>query len=299
MKILILSDGQSWIVDRISKLMQEYLKEYQIDVLYCSYVYHPEREASLKPVIKNEKLIDITKNYDIILFNNAPIAFWYKDILDKITIPKVVYIRSHRFIPDLIKFADKVDLIITINYSQIKEIQEKGVTTEIVCFYDAIDKSILEENKLVAGFVGQPTSYKGCDMIAEACQELEIRLALSIDRRFKEGKIDRTPEQMFDYYRSIDVYICMSEAEGTSLPVLEAYASGVNHIISTKVGSAYEILKDDKRLIWINRNKKELKEALLKLKEDINPLSEFSWENLIKKLRIKLKELSKNGLYKK
>lgn len=291
MKILILSDGQGWIVDRISKHIQNYLKEDQIDVLYCSYLFHPQKGPSLKPVITEEELIDKTKSYDLILFNNTPIAFHYRNTLDKIKIPKVLYARSHRFLPDVIKFANKLDLIFTLNNSQIKELDR--IKTKIIHMPDGIENNILEENRLVAGFVGQPTPYKGCDMIAQACQELNIKLALSIDRRFRDGNIDRKPEQMFDYYRSIDVYICMSEAEGTSMPVMEAYAAGVKHIISVKVGYAYERLKDDERVIWINRNKKELKEALKKLIEKRDKLEDLSWPKIIKRMRNEFEKVIK------
>lgn len=291
MKILILSDGQKWIVDRISRLIKNYLPSDEIDIFYCSYLFHAEKKASLEPVMTDEELVTKTQTYDLILFNNAPLAFHYRNTLDKIKIPKVVYVRSHRFIPDTIKYANEVDLLVTLNQNQIKEFKEAGITSKIICIHDGIEKSIFEENKLVAGFVGQPFQYKGCSMIAEVCHELNIKLALSIDRRFKGGKIDRTPEEMFDFYRSLDVYICMSEAEGTSMPVLEAYAAGVKNIISTRVGSAYEVLKNDERLIWIDRNKKELRNALKSLVTKINLLLEFNWESNIHKLREELELL--------
>jgi len=46
--------------------------------------------------------------------------------------------------------------------------------------------------------------------------------------------------RMAAWYRSIDIYVCASRAEGTPLPVLEAMASG-NVILSTSVGVVREM----------------------------------------------------------
>jgi len=51
---------------------------------------------------------------------------------------------------------------------------------------------------------------------------------------------DLSVEQMPGWFRSIDIYVCASRAEGTPLSILEALASG-NIVISTAVGIVPEI----------------------------------------------------------
>jgi len=52
--------------------------------------------------------------------------------------------------------------------------------------------------------------------------------------------VDLPPEQMPQWYRSIDIYVCASRLEGTPLPVLEAMATG-NIVVSTAVGIVPEL----------------------------------------------------------
>jgi glycosyltransferase involved in cell wall biosynthesis len=51
---------------------------------------------------------------------------------------------------------------------------------------------------------------------------------------------DLPPEQMPQWYRSVDIYVCASRSEGTPLPVLEAMATG-NIVVSTAVGIVPEL----------------------------------------------------------
>ena len=50
-------------------------------------------------------------------------------------------------------------------------------------------------------------------------------------------------DQMLDFYRSIDFYLCASWNEGTPNPGLEAGACGVP-VVSTRVGNMRELIKD-------------------------------------------------------
>ncbi len=51
------------------------------------------------------------------------------------------------------------------------------------------------------------------------------------------------PDQMPEYYRLIDVYLCASSTEGSQGPLVEAAASGCA-LISTRVGIAEELIND-------------------------------------------------------
>lgn len=294
MKILILTDGLGWIVDRISEKFIENMPYDEIDIfampisLSCQKLKNPKYKE-----LKANDLLSKCKDYDLVLFNNWDLRE-YSKILNEIKIPKVMYFRSFRYDSKAIAWANQTDLIICPTNSLKLNLEQNGIFEKIIQIPDGIEESILEENRIVAGYVGSPHVYKGCDIIGQACDELKIKLALAIDKRLRGEPIDLTPDQMFSFYRNIDVLICMSEAEGYGAPVMEAYISGVKHIISTRVGYAYEILKNDKRFIWVNRDKESLKQALIQiLNSTVDLKANLSWQNITLKLRRVLYDLLK------
>lgn len=62
-----------------------------------------------------------------------------------------------------------------------------------------------------------------------SCSEVTLKVA-----------VDLPAEQMPQWYKCIDIYVCASRFEGTPLPVLEAMATG-NIVISTMVGIVPEL----------------------------------------------------------
>lgn len=95
---------------------------------------------------------------------------------------------------------------------------------------------------LRVGWAGSLTSfdpgYKGYyDLIVPAVNALpgvELISAAREERR-------RSPEEMRDFYQSLDIYICASRAEGTPNPCLEAAACGVP-LLTTRVGNMPELV---------------------------------------------------------
>lgn len=53
----------------------------------------------------------------------------------------------------------------------------------------------------------------------------------------------RGPEEMRDFYHSLDVYVCASRSEGAPNPCLEAAACGIP-LVTTRVGSMPELIQD-------------------------------------------------------
>lgn len=87
-------------------------------------------------------------------------------------------------------------------------------------------------------------------------------------------------DQMVDYYKSIDIYICASDIEGTPNPVLEAMACGVP-VISTDVGIVPEVFgKLQSKFILPTRNLELLKDKLRLLLESPETRKRLSDENL-------------------
>ena len=53
----------------------------------------------------------------------------------------------------------------------------------------------------------------------------------------------RSQDEMLDFYRDLDVYVCASRSEGTPNPCLEAAACGVP-LVTTRVGNMPELIQD-------------------------------------------------------
>ena len=76
----------------------------------------------------------------------------------------------------------------------------------------------------------------------------------------------RGPEQMRDFYRSLDVYICASSAEGTPNTCLEAAACGVP-LVTTRVGNMPELVRDGANGFFIERDVCDIAEKLSSLRD--------------------------------
>lgn len=83
----------------------------------------------------------------------------------------------------------------------------------------------------------------------------------------------RHPQEVAEYLKEIDVYVCTSISEGSSLSVLEAAAAGCV-IISTPCGNAPELVVNKRLLVdWTPKN---IAEAILLLHEERGMLRDLS-----------------------
>ena len=117
----------------------------------------------------------------------------------------------------------------------------------------------------------------------------------------KNGVIKQ--EDMPNYYKELELYVCASKTEGTPLPVLEAMACGVP-IVSTDVGIVKEALGNEQsNYILSERSKEKLKNKKKDLcensqklkilsKENLEQIKKWSWENIA----IQYKEFFENNL---
>lgn len=104
----------------------------------------------------------------------------------------------------------------------------EGVDTRL--FHPA---NIERSGPLVAGFAGKSLdSVKQFPLLQEACKGI-------CDLNVADGSL--SAEAMPDFYRSIDVLLCSSLAEGSPRPLLEAMASGV-FPVTFPVGIAREVI---------------------------------------------------------
>lgn len=147
----------------------------------------------------------------------------------------------------------------------------------------------LENRKIVIGWSGNSkwgdwdkhVDLKGVHTIIKpAIEELQkegyqIELSLA-DRSERLIPI----EEMKDFYKQIDIYVCASETEGGPNPILEAMCCGVP-IISTDVGYVSDVLGlKQKDFILKERTKKALKENIKKLLVNKEKFKELSEENI-------------------
>ena len=82
----------------------------------------------------------------------------------------------------------------------------------------------------------------------------------------------RSPEEMREFYQSLDVYLCASRFEGTPNPCLEAAACGVP-VVTTRVGNMPELISGGINGFLVDRTVDDFASKLALLKDDL-PLRE-------------------------
>jgi hypothetical protein len=127
-----------------------------------------------------------------------------------------------------------------------------GLTPKpVIVVEDGIDcemfRSSVPPSIFTAGWTGNskgvesangPLDLKGLRIIKEACQVVDVPLALA-----DAADAHRVHAEMPEWFKSISVYVCASECEGTPNPILEAMASG-RPIVTTNVGLVSKLIKD-------------------------------------------------------
>ncbi len=164
---------------------------------------------------------------------------------------------------------------------------EDGVSPELFYPLETERFAATEGRELVVGWVGNSRwaatlgDKKGVHSILIPAIEqlraegLPIRLELA-DRQ--QGFIPH--DRMVHWYRTIDLYACTSDIEGTPNPVLEAMACGVP-VVTTDVGVVPEVFGPLQReFILAERSVECLKAALRRLLADRTLLPRLSAENL-------------------
>jgi glycosyltransferase involved in cell wall biosynthesis len=210
MKILILSDGQQWVVDRVTRTIIAGLPDLQ----FTHKMYTDIAES---------EFVRLANQHDLVHYQNTDIRpsdrAWAQ-----ITTPMLVSVRSHRyparFKQFLRRFSPKLHVI---NKDLAKEFP---AATFIPNGIFDIFKQPFRVGSISQGF-SRP--HKGISLIAEACK-LENVVFDCLDGGQPISNMPR-------YYRSLNLYVCASKSEGHSTCVLEALALGVP-VASTNVGYA-------------------------------------------------------------
>lgn len=77
----------------------------------------------------------------------------------------------------------------------------------------------------------------------------------------------RGPDEMREFYHSLDVYVCASRSEGTPNPCLEAAACGVP-LVTTCVGNMPELVRHGINGFFVERNADDIARHLRTLRDD-------------------------------
>jgi glycosyltransferase involved in cell wall biosynthesis len=99
----------------------------------------------------------------------------------------------------------------------------------------------------------------------------------------------RNPEEMRDFYHSLDVYVCASRSEGAPNPCLEAAACGVP-VVTTRVGNMPELIQHGVNGLFVERDVVDIAATLsllrgkpelrVKLSQSmLTPIHAWNWNN--------------------
>ena len=208
MKILLLSDGLGWIVDRLSNKMKELIPQ-NIEVDYYT---------SISP----EEFVKKANEVDIVHFNNWDV-YRQLQLIPQIKSEVLISVRSFRY-PDYVKEIQKFFNIHVINPKQLKAFPNATYIP------DPIFDQFFSDKKFKVGMAFDDNSYnreyKGYNLVKKVCDDLGIEVVIAKGIK---------PEDMPKWYKSIDLYVCASVNEGHSTPVMECLAMN-KPVVTTDVG---------------------------------------------------------------
>jgi len=250
MKIIILPDGLEWIVDRNCREVVNNLKDIEFTVI-------PYTKISVKDFIEQANKHDLVHyfNWDIRRFADA---------LPHIKKPLLISVLSHRYNKFINKIKDRPNTWFhVINPDLLYDFPNSEYIPE------GIFSQFKPDHEFTVGFAGykdvRTHDYKGVYLIKRACENLGVK--------FKPALGDVHPDKMPDYYRSIDLYVCASEAEGFSTAVMECMAMNVPVItVNTGVPRQYGITKIERSVEGIEQG--------IKAFYTQDQVKEYSWSNI-------------------
>lgn len=257
MRVLILADIPGWIVDRITDRMIS-----EMPAIEWTKRHYACTETA--------EILRLAQDCDLIHYQNSDIGHHWPRLLDAGK-PVLMSIRSHRY-PAIAREAAKRCSVHVINRSLLNDFP--GATY-------IPDGLMIEPQPLRVGFAGKPDRYKGFTIIQAACR--------TINAWFVPATGNLRPEQMTDYYRSIDVLVCASENEGFGTPIMECLALN-KPVISTRCGSAWEAQLPVR---WVDRTAESIQAALLEY-WPARKLEEFRWPAVCRQFEALYQRIASN-----
>jgi len=264
-KVLLLPDQPGWAYDIIARNVARHFDRYVPTIRY------------VRDVVDRTTVVDFD-DYDVVLG-----LFWY----DLYTMerghyrhfdPRKVAVGVHS-VNSWVKRRLRLEEVrrIVDRYAAVgavsAEIARALAGCRVVLTPSGFDPGLFRESALPASvdgrfrvlWAGSTTNHgalKGLeDLIEPVVEELpHVELVTANARR------PIPHERMPDFYRSGHAYVCMSESEGSPLPVIEAMACG-RAVISTAVGIVPEVVTDGVNGFVVERSRASLRAALERLRE--------------------------------
>ncbi len=257
---------------------------------------------------------NIFEKSDIIFVHNSKLLKLIRVYYPKKKIILFFHTDKLAQLPDL-KYADKV---VTVNTTMEKKINamyskkalyipnslnnRKNIKNQL---YSA--NSFHNNTKFVVGAMGRLVKKKGFEFLVKTCMEMdnvelliaghgeEFHYLKNISNNNKSIKFLGWIENKDSFFKKIDVFCSSSLEEPFGLVIIEAMSRGIP-VISTNCNGPIDIIKNNKDglLIEIN-NKLELKNAITKLKYNVNLRSKLGLNAIDKyKKKFTFEEYLKN-----
>ncbi len=261
MRILILPDGTNWVVDRDCRELTNHLKDIEFTILpYTS--------------ISDKEFINQSEKHDIVHYYNWDIKR-HRNALKFIKKPFLMSVHSHRYPPFTLEMYKRANTWLhVINPDLLKDFPKATYIP------NGIFEEFKPDHEFTVGFAGKFDDYKGYPLIEEACRQLGVR--------FKPVK-DLPPKEMPAYYSSIDVYVCASEAEGFSTPIMECLAMNVPVVtVDTGLPRKFDIVKIPRTVEGIIAGIKRF------YTQDL--VNEYRWDKVAPKYRELYVKILRNNL---
>ena len=198
MKILLMTDGANWIVDRISRKIAEQLTWHEFTLKSYSH-------------IDSNTFVKLANEHDLVHYNNWDIQRHIPH-LSKIKVPFLYTVRSFRYPSYTRNIANWATATLVINDGLLTHFPNSHYIP------DGIFDEFLKPKKLKVGFAGIECDYKGTHIIKAACRIADCEYVHAYGIK---------PEDMVDWYKELDVYVCASKDEGFSTPVMECMALNI------------------------------------------------------------------------
>lgn len=310
-KLALIVDVENWAYANIAKNFKKQLENnFEISIIPMSKIN--ENSATMWLILKDYEIVHffcrgLSISYEEEYFKNQLLELggdlnsFTKEYIKGKVITTCVY--DHLFLEKDIEFTKKLFSKVKNYYVSsniLKKIYDNleikykpqtvitdGVNLEQ--FYPInIDRfNNLKDRTIKIGWVGNSKwvdntdDYKGVHTILKPAIEQLRQENYNVELYTSDKTEKHIPlEQMVNYYSNIDIYACLSKAEGTPNPILESMACGIP-VISTDVGIVRDALgKKQSEMILEQRSIECLKNKIKFLINNPKKFKEYSQENL-------------------
>ena len=298
-RILIVADQPGWIFERHALEIKKRLTEFHIDIAF-----------------RRHDIPTMSKDYDIVyVMDPMPLRHGYPpkekcimglrcEFLYKKHPNGAVGLYQNGFPGRCVSIKDKCSIFHVVNKNQFNVFKDIVVDKPLLLSRHGVDEGIFcqdvirdySSRRIRVGTAGRNFPNKGFSIIKNACK---IADADFVTQQYGGNKCQK--EGMPNFYKELDVYVCMSATEGLNNGILEAGAMGLP-IISTDSGAAKEVINDGENGFIIERKADSLAEFLISLRngdvrhefgynirEEIN--ANWTWKKRVEDFRIMFNEV--------